>query len=700
MAKDKQYTAADIKNLTPIQHLRKRPNLTFGAETGNEEYPFSSMKGTAAREIIDNAGDELRAGHGKHMKVVFYKDNSFEVYDSGRGIPVDAGKLANGQPASGIFLSLGVLQSGSKFETDAKRFSSGLNGVGASSTNFMSKYFTVTVYRNKKQYDLHFKDGQPGIYDNPEDPANSKFTPVKDLTYVKESKDTRPAAEKKKFPTGTKVRSWLDDSLFPTEYPLDPQDIIIRLRGMAFLVPDITIEIINELNLIDGKPQHEVFHFEDGLVQFVELLQQDEPLNKDVLVFKTEGTYIEKNVLVQQKDGTTTSQSVERTVPIEVALRWGTGYDYKIESFVNTIRTRLGGIHENAFERAITNSFVSKWQSMRGLLRKNDEEPNFDDFSEGLTVVVSVQVSEPQFSSQSKEELKGREVQAAIKSALEKTFTDFANANKNYDTMKIIGEKVVQAAKNRQRARDQKELNRQANRISNKSSMPTKLVDCEVTHDSKSELYIVEGDSALSGLKAARSSKYQALLPIRGKILNTNKATKKQMMANKEIQDIINCLEAGIGEDFKISEARYQNIFIAADADVDGDNIACLILQLFYDLFRDTIEQGRLFRILTPLFVFELNNGEQYFAYNEEQREDVQAKLKGKKYKISRNKGLGEASRKILKQSGMDADTRMVQRITIEDVEEAQRYLDISMGSDVSIRKEWIEANPVEIIVD
>lgn len=700
--KNNEYNASSIKALDQRTHLIKRMSLTFGAETGTPEEPFSSQKTVAIREITDNSVDEVIGGYANRIKVSFFKDGSVEVQDNGRGLPVDIGQNADGSPASGIFLTMGVIQSGGKFENDSERFSAGLNGVGAASTVATSSRTDITVFRNNKKYTLSFKEGKPGFFDKPDDPK-AKFTPLEDLTYVKEEKDTRPAAEKKLWKTGTIVKTWLDENVYTSKYPINRLDITERLRGTTFLLPGLEVEVYNEVDTIevDGKEQPRIdkFKFNDGIKELVTLNQNKDPLSE---IIHLEGRETYKEVVpVLQEDGTVKNQEVDRVVIAEVAMAWDVGFDYNMESYVNTIRTRLGGVHETAFERALVNSFNEKISSMRGMLPASMKlKPNFEDYSEGLTVVLSVKISEPQFTGQAKEELGGREVQRALQKLLTGLFKKFANAGKNDAQMRIIGKKVSDATKAREAQLEARNIKRQKSRLESSTSLPSKLVDCEITHTEDSELYIVEGDSAKGALKAARYSSHQALLPIRGKIVNTNKQTIAKVLANKEVQDIIRCLDAGVGKDFDIDKIRYGRVFFATDADVDGGAISVLLTMLFWDLFRPMIEEGRVYQVLSPLYLItpRKKGAKNIYALNDIEFEEITRKLDkdGVKYDIKRLKGLGEAGAQVLNETAMNPETRTVKQITLQDIEKAQKMLDITLGKDVGLRKDWIERNPYD----
>lgn len=703
VAKEEEYNASSLMDLSPHDHLLKRMGLTFGPIEGFGEV-FSKQKNTAVREILDNALDEVRDGYGTRVRLKFFKDRSFEIQDSGRGIPVDITKDHTGRKVSGVFMSLGMIQSGGKFKTNSKRFSSGLNGVGASSTIHVSRRADVTIFRNKKIYQLSFKDGIPGFFDKEDDPE-SKFTPLKDLTELKVSKDSRSAEEKKLYPTGTIVKCWLRDKVFSSPYPYNDQDIIERLRGTAFLVPELEAEIYDELNEIEdpatGKasPQKEVFHFPDGISSLVDVIQPDNPITSKIII-KTEGNYIEENVPVIHEDRTISPEDVKRIVPIEIAFSYGDGYEYNISSFVNTINTKLGGVHEHAFERSLVRSFNKRFSTMRGLLTKKDDFPNIDDFKEGLSVVLSVQVSEPNFTSQSKEELSGPEVQKAIEKALSEAFDSWIASKANADNLQNIATKVVTAAKNRQRIREQRDLNRKKNKITS-SSLPEKLLDCEMSETDEGEIYICEGDSAVDSLKQARDGHVNALLPIRGKIINAHKNSMLEVVNSETVQDIMKTLGAGAGDDFDIDKMRYGRVFITVDADPDGNSIATLLYALFWHLFRPVIEKGMLYKVELPLFAIathEGRNSRKIYAKNDRERDKVLAQLDKKKikYTVSRLKGLGEMEPEDLAETAINRATRTITQITAQDVEKVNESLELIFGKKTTERKSWISSYEID----
>lgn len=693
-----EYTAKSIHNLDQHTHLLQRLSLTFGDEMAGSA--FSSQKGVAIREVLDNAIDEVRAGYGNTVRLSFFKDRSFEVKDSGRGLPVDVGRDNTGRAVSGIYLTLGTIQSGGKFTTDSNRYSSGLNGVGASSTIHTSKRADITVYRSGKKYSLSFQDGTPGFFDAPNDP-DANFTELDDYAYVKEEADDRSEEEKKKFPTGTVVRCWLRDEVFPARKPYNDQDLVERFKLTAYLVPELYAEIYNELSMVEdfetgeSAPQQEAFHFDNGLMNLLDSRQIDRPLS-DKIFIEAVGKYEENKNTYDPDSGKTVAQVVKRNAPISLIFSYGEGYETSIYSFVNTIHTKLGGEHEKAMELAMRDAFNARFTTMKGLLTKADKGnvPNLDDFREGLTAILSVQASEPSFKSQTKEELGGDGIGKAIKDALIASLTKWINDKDNQAQLEIIANKVVTSMRNRVKARDARELNRAKNKVSS-SALPAKLVDCKKAGTEDAEFYICEGDSALTSMKSARSADIHAILPIRGKIIAAHDAGAKEVLANVEVQDIAKSMGAGIGSDFDISAMRYGKVFLAVDADYDGSHIASLLYGLFWNYFRPVIEEGRFFKLELPLYVVSTKekSNEKFYARNEKERDDIINDLmsKKKKFIITRLKGLGEMNEDDLAMHGFDPHARVVTQVTVKDVENAVRSLDMVFNkANAGVRKEWI----------
>ena len=1060
--KIKDYKASDIQALTPLQHLRRRLNLTFGDERGCDEYPFSSQQNVAVREIWDNALGEIAIGVANRLRVTFYRDGVVKIEDNGRGIPTDISEDAYGNKVSGIFKALGLLQSGSALKGVQKgKFTTSQNGVGGSSTNGVSEWFKVRVFKNKKIYALDFLDYVPGLFDD-----NGVFKPAKDNSEIFTLKDNRSKEDKELFAHGSSVEFKLNDKWFIVPYPFDKEDIIARIRGAAYLYPHTTMEVLDEQE--DGSFDKQIFNSEEGIKELVDI-QVGNNITKIIdfngaTAFREKGQGHNNPNIPKGATGETLLEYInkeygdgdllndERELYYNLAFNYNSGYDCIIDTYCNDIRTTLGGVHVQALEKALTDAFNTKFRSMKNGLNKNDSDVIVKDVEEGLTAVLSIKTNVPRFVGQEKQLLGGKELQKALYDSIYSQLTEWLNKGSNRDDVEIIAKKVITAMKNRTRIQEQQELNREKNKVMRDSSMPVKLVDCEITHAPISEILVClkgdtkikllngtdvaiesligkedfwayssdlngkmvpakissvfktqevnrllkitlsdgsyvectpehkfldritgewveaktlvagqslysiktrigtsinmvgrpeiwipghytkstsktrrkqgkwiplhryvksffeklkpgydvhhedlnvlnnepenllqvtkkehlaihnrinhdsgimkyenkhfteesryrmqyashfrteegverqkeaarkswennrhnlnrtwakyninerydehgrdktlvakylkcvkvflnnkievtseswkkykqellypsapnfqkiidmfgsidtaieeaknynlsvvsieeinyetaipvyclnveneyhsfvlenglvthncEGDSALGGLKAIRDSRYQALFPIRGKILNVLKASPKDIMQNQETQDIIKCLDCGLGEDFDIEKMRYHNVVIAADADVDGSAISNLLITWFWVLMPEVIKQGRLFRMLSPLYEIIVSKDEFYYCVNSQEKEDIENKLKKENKeikKINRFKGLGETDPDVLFEVGMNPETRRIAQITIEDVEKAEEIINLISGDDADARKEWIMANP------
>ena len=705
--KIKNYKASSIEALTPLAHLRTRLNLTFGEERGGEDYPYSSQKNVSIREIWDNALGEVAIGVANLLRVTFYKDGVVKIEDNGRGIPTDMSTDAYGNKVSGIFKALGLLQSGSALKGIQKgKFTTSQNGVGGSSTNGVSEWFKVRVFKNNKIYALDFLDYVPGLFDD-----NGVFKPAKDNSEIFTLKDNRSKEDKELFAHGSSVEFKLNDKWFIVPYSFDKEDIIARIRGAAYLYPHTTMEILDEQE--DGSLEKHVFTSEEGIKELVDI-QVGNSITKIIdfngaTAFREKGQGQNNPNIPKGATGETLLEYIdkeyndddllndERELYYNLAFNYNSGYDCIIDTYCNDIRTTLGGVHVQALEKALTDAFNTKFRSMKNGLNKNDSDVIVKDVEEGLTAVLSIKTNVPRFVGQEKQLLGGKELQKALYDSIYSQLTEWLNKGSNRDEVEIIAKKVITAMKNRTRIQEQQELNREKNKVMRDSSMPVKLVDCEITHSPITEIFISEGDSALGGLKAIRDSRYQALFPIRGKILNVLKASPKDIMQNQETQDIIKCLDCGLGEDFDIKKMRYHNVIIASDADVDGSAISNLLITWFWVLMPEVIKQGRLFRMLSPLYEIIVSKDEVYYCVNSQEKEDIENKLKKENKeikKINRFKGLGETSEDILFDIGMNPETRRIAQITIEDVEKAEEIINLISGDDADARKEWIMANP------
>lgn len=705
--KIKNYKASSIEALTPLAHLRTRLNLTFGEERGGEDYPYSSQKNVSIREIWDNALGEVAIGVANLLRVTFYKDGVVKIEDNGRGIPTDISEDAYGNKVSGIFKALGLLQSGSALKGVQKgKFTTSQNGVGGSSTNGVSEWFKVRVFKNNKIYALDFLDYVPGLFDD-----KGIFKPAKDNSEIFTLKDNRSKEDKELFAHGSSVEFKLNDKWFIVPYSFDKDDIVARIRGAAYLYPHTTMEVLDEQE--DGSFEKHVFTSEEGIKEFVDI-QVGNNITKIIdfngaTAFREKGQGHNNPNIPKGATGETLLEYInkeyndgdllndERELYYSLAFNYNSGYDCIIDTYCNDIRTTLGGVHVQALEKALTDAFNTKFRSMKNGLNKNDSDVIVKDVEEGLTAVLSIKTNVPRFVGQEKQLLGGKELQKALYDSIYSQLTDWLNKGSNRDEVETIAKKVITAMKNRTRIQEQQELNRAKNSVTRSGLMPVKLVDCEITHNPISEVYISEGDSAATGLKGARDSRYQAIFPIRGKILNVLKATSKAIMQNEETQNIIRIIDAGIGSDFKIENMRYHKIVIATDADVDGSAIANLLVTWFWVLMPEVIKQGRLFRMLTPLYEIVVSKSEVYYCVNADEKKEVEAKLAKEKKtikEINRFKGLGETDSDVLFDTGMNPETRRMIQITVDDVVKAEEIINLISGDDTDARKDWIMANP------
>ena len=692
VVKKPEYGADALITLDPMVHIQKRPSLTLG--------PFERMQLVALREPIDNAIDEFRAGHGKQIKITLHPDGSAQIDDAGRGVPTDINSRTG---ENGIYMAFGKTGSGGKFGAAGSGYSGGaslgLNGVGTAATNATSSRFDTIVYRSGKQHRLSFKNGKPGHFADDSGP-DAKFTESMDII---ESKDTRPVAEKKARPTGTTIKFWPNKAIFGNESTYRVDELRESLRSTAFLVPGINIVLDDQAGEpeLEGKPpvepQRDEFEFDGGIGEMIEIISSDEKLHDTIHVI-TEGSFKE-TVPVPQEDGTVKPEEVVRPVHIDVALRWGTGYDAVTKSFVNTISTPLGGTHVVGLERSLSKVFLDTIKSTRGLLKAKEEIPTLEDIREGLTAIISINQSEPSFVGQEKQRLGGTNTQRVVQQELLKEFTAWVANKKNASALKIILTKIVNASRTRLAQRAVKDTARKKNALESSTSMPAKLVSCASGDANFTELQICEGDSALGGLKGARSSEFQAIYPLKGKPLNAHGLALGKVLENNEWADLIQIIGAGVGKTFDLEQMNYKRIIMLADADADGSHIRVLLIAFFWKFMRPLVEDGRLYTALPPLFSVTTTGKtkEKFFALNQEELDKITKKLDAQKRgygKVTRHKGLGEYDELVLASEVMDPQTRALRRITIEDAEEADRIMELAMGSsgsnNASNRREWI----------
>jgi len=666
------YTARHLLVLEGLEAVRKRPGMYVGS---------TDSRGLmhCVWEIIDNSVDEALAGHCTAIEVILHADGSVEVRDDGRGIPVDTEPRTG---LSGVEVVMTKLHAGGKFGGGSYAATGGLHGVGASVVNALSARLDVEVDRDGAIHAISFRRGAAGQFDG--DGPRAKFTARSGLTKLR-----RVA----KRVTGTRIRFWPDRQIFLPEAALSLPDLQTRARQTAFLVPGLQIRISD---CRGREATEETYKFAGGVAQFCDFLAPDPPL-MDTLRLSGSETFTE-TVPVLDASGHSTLAEVERELAVEIALRWGTGYDTVARSFVNIIATPKGGTHVSGFERALVRVFNDAARAVK-LLRNGDEALVKEDVLEGLTAVVTVRLAEPQFEGQTKEVLgtaaAGRIVARVVDRELRAFLTTSRRAEKA--AARAVLDKVVAAGRVRVTARQHKEHQRRKNALET-SSLPAKLADCRSDDLDRSELFIVEGDSALGTAKMARNSEFQALLPIRGKILNVQRAGVGDVLKNAECASIIQVIGAGSGRTFDIDAARYGKVILMTDADVDGAHIRTLLLTLIHRYMRPLVEAGRVYAAMPPLHRIEVTNagrrkGEILYTYTDAELRARIAELtrKGRSYREpQRYKGLGEMDHAQLKETTMDPATRTLRRITAGDLDEAERVFDLLMGSDVAPRKEFI----------
>jgi len=674
---DNTYNAHHLLVLEGLEAVRKRPGMYIGS---------TDTRGLmhCVWEIIDNGVDEALAGAARRIEVTLHRDESVEVHDDGRGIPVDK-EPKTGLP--GVEVIFTKLHAGGKFGGGSYVATGGLHGVGASVVNALSSRLDVDVERSPAIQGMSFQRGNPGVFDG-EGPA-AGFSPQSGLS--------RKGARVRKGVTGTRIRFWPDKQIFTKDAKFSYDELVTRARQTSFIVPGLEL-VIRDLR--GDEPREESFRHDGGIAEFCDFLAADEPVS-EILRLEGSDTFTE-TVPMLDEQGHMTPQDVERDLGVDVALRWGTGYETELRSFVNVIATPKGGTHVSGFEQAVTRTFNEVLKSSR-TLKANEQEIIKDDALEGLTAVVTVRLAEPQFEGQTKEVLGTpavkRIVTKVVSSELKKFLTSTKRAEKAQ--AKLVLEKVANASRTRIAARTHRETQRRKNALES-SALPSKLADCRSNDMERSELFIVEGDSALGTAKLARNSEFQALLPIRGKILNVQKASVGDMLKNAECASIIQVVGAGSGRTFDIDARRYGRIIFMADADSDGAHIRCLLATLFFKYMPDLIHEGRVYSAVPPLHRIELSNpkrGMEKYVYTysdaELQRKLAELSKKGVRWKdpIQRYKGLGEMDANQLAETTMDPRHRTLRRISVDDAEAAAEVFELLMGSDVAPRKEFLVAN-------
>ena len=677
----REYGAKNLLVLEGLEAVRKRPAMYIGS---------TDTRGLmhCLWEIFDNGVDEALAGYGRRITVTLEKAGSILVTDEGRGIPVDVEPRTG---LSGVEVVYTKLHAGGKFGGGAYNVSGGLHGVGASVVNAVSARLDVEVDRKSTVWGMSFRRGVPGIFDG--GGPDAPFTPESGV---------RKVGKAKRGATGTRVRYWPDRQIFLPDAKLSWTKLADRARQTAFLVPGLEIVITDDRG-IQTDPEtgdvlgtvSETMRFDGGISEFAEYLATDEPVN-DVMRLQGEASFTETVPMLDENGGMTPTD-VDRDLGVDIALRWGSGYDTTVRSFVNIIATPKGGTHVQGFEQGLLRAFNAGLEGTRIL--KSSEEIVKDDVLEGLTAVVTVSLAEPQFEGQTKEVLGTPPVRRLVARIVEEKMTAFLTSAKAADkpVARTLMEKVVSASRTRVAARAHKENQRRKNALES-SHLPPKLKDCRSSDPDVTELFIVEGDSALGTANVARNSEHQALLPIRGKILNVQKADLGAMLKNVECASIIQVVGAGSGKTFGLDQARYGRVIFMADADSDGAHIRCLLATLFFRYMRPMVEAGRVFSAVPPLHRFELINpkrGMDKYLYTytdaEYQRTAAQLTKKGVRFKEpQRYKGLGEMDASQLKETTMDPRHRTLRRITVDDAAEAEGTFEVLMGNEVAPRKQFI----------
>ena len=629
------YRASNIQILEGLEAVRKRPAMYIG-DTGSRGLHH------LINEVVDNSIDEALAGYCDSIEVRIYKDGSISINDNGRGIPVDEHPKLK-LPALEVVLTR--LHAGGKFDKNSYKVSGGLHGVGVSCVNALSKHFYAEVHREGIIYTMEFEKG-------------------KTISPLKEKGKTDK--------TGTFIKFYPDPEIFTQTVEFKFDIIIERMRELAFLNPDITIHVVDERDEDEeGNTLRQDFHYDGGVMDFVKYLDE----NREALMANP--IYIKGEM---------------ENVPVEVAIQYNKTYSENVHSYVNNINTHEGGTHVSGFRRALTRSLKS--YAERNNLLKGKTSVSGEDFREGLTAVISIKVPEPQFEGQTKTKLGNSEVQSVVEIVLYDKLNEYLEQNPK--TAKGILEKVILAAEAREAARKAKQLVQRKSALAGEG-LPGKLADCSINDPEHCEIYLVEGDSAGGSAKMGRNRSFQAILPLRGKILNVEKSRVNKILENKEIRAIITALGVGFGyeDEFDITKLRYHKIIIMTDADVDGSHIRTLLLTFFYRYMMPIIEEGHVYIATPPLYRISYGKNVEY-AWDDDTRDRILVRLKrdtNNKIDVSRYKGLGEMNPDQLWETTMDPETRTLQQVSIESAASADRLFSVLMGDAVEPRREFIERN-------
>ncbi len=640
----KKYTASSIQALEGMEHVRVRPSMYIG-DVGTRGLHH------LVYEVIDNSIDEALAGFCDTITVTIKEGNAVEVIDNGRGIPVD---LHEKEQKSALEVVMTKIGAGGKFDKDSYKVSGGLHGVGVSCVNALSSLMISTVYRDEKIYQQTYQRGK----------AMSEVEQIGETTL-----------------RGTKQWFQPDDTIF-TELVYNYDTLANRLRELSFLNKGISITLTDEREVLeDGSFRSNVFHSDGGLKEFVQYIDGNRESIMQHVIFM-EG----------ERDN----------IPVEVAMRYNTSFNENLHSYVNNINTHEGGTHLTGFRRALTRT-LKKYADDLGIPQKEKVEVTGDDFREGLTAIISVKVLEPQFEGQTKTKLGNSEVAGAVDKIVGEMLTNFLEENPN--EAKTIVQKVVLAAKARQAAKKAREMVQRKSPMGG-SGLPGKLSDCSSKDPAISEIFLVEGDSAGGTAKQGRDRHFQAILPLRGKILNVEKSMMHKVYDNDEIKNIYTALGVSVGteEDSKalnLAKLRYHKIVIMTDADIDGSHISTLILTFFFRYMKELIENGYVYIAQPPLYLLKKGNKKVY-AYNEKEREQTTLELSpdGKGVEVQRYKGLGEMNPEQLWETTLNPEHRILKQVTIDNAVEADSVFSMLMGDDVPPRREFIEKNAVYAKID
>ncbi len=642
------YDASAITVLEGLEAVRKRPGMYIGStgERGLHHLVY---------EIVDNAVDEALAGYCDTIDVRILPEGGISVTDNGRGIPV-AIHPVHGIPT--VTLVLTELHAGGKFGDGGYKVSGGLHGVGASVVNALSDRFVVEVRRDGHLWTQEFNLG----------------VPVGDLVQGPDRDDT-----------GTRVTFYASSEIFETtDYSWET--LSTRFREMAFLNKGLTILITDERPDHvdeDGKPNTATYRYDKGLIDYVNYLTRrigKDPIHSTVIDVESEDS--------------------AQGLSLELAMQWTTAYTESVHTFANTINTHEGGTHEEGFRAALTNT-VNKWGETWGMVKKKEDRVSGEDIREGLTAIVSVKISEPQFEGQTKTKLGNTEARSFVQKAVNDTLSDWMEENPAEG--KIIVRKAQAAMTARAAARKAREMARNRKGLLGGGGLPGKLKDCQSTNPEECELFIVEGDSAGGSARNGRDPRIQAILPIRGKILNVEKARLDKILQNKEVEAIINALGAGVQDDFDLNKLRYHKLVLMADADVDGAHIRTLLLTLLFRFMKPLIDHGHVYLAQPPLFRLRWTNAAHELAYNDAERDALREKgqAAGKKLPtvnpIQRYKGLGEMDADDLWETTMDPEKRVLLQVTLEDAARADEMFSILMGEDVELRRTFIQRNAKDV---